>query len=212
MRDQRLRRSRPGRAGLVVERHRRRRHLLVAGALAMRGAAVVADHPQHGLAVLLVAGEGAELLGHLGRGRVGDAGHDGGERAADARGRRPSHRGCRRSSAGRRYWRSRGRACGTRRRAARSAWTGTAPSAPRFPAPRSTAAPRARKLRRRSACRLSSRKVSRLSEARLQAVSSRNMYSEHGLEARIGPEAGQVCQSLIVVWNCRPGSAQAQAA
>ena len=24
--------------------------------------------------------------------------------------------------------------------------------------------------------------------------------------------AGQVCQSLIVVWNCRPGSAQAQAA
>src|SRR5471030_1306496 len=59
---------------------------------------------------------------------------------------------------------------------------------------------------------LTSRKVSRLSEARLQAVSSRNMYSEHGLEARISPEAGQVCQSLTVVWNCRPGSAQAQAA
>src|SRR3981189_835058 len=52
----------------------------------------------------------------------------------------------------------------------------------------------------------------RLREARLQAVSSRNMYSEHGLEARIAPEAGQVCQSLTVVWNCRPGAAQAQAA
>src|SRR5215218_10774601 len=57
-----------------------------------------------------------------------------------------------------------------------------------------------------------SRKVSRLIEARLQAVSSRNMYSEHGFEPRIGPDAGQVCQSFTVVWNCRPGSAQAQAA
>src|ERR1700724_4585462 len=52
----------------------------------------------------------------------------------------------------------------------------------------------------------------RLSEARLHAVSSRNIYSEHGFEARIGPAAGQVCQSLIVVWYCRPGSAEAQAA
>src|SRR5207248_111747 len=64
-----------------------------------------------------------------------------------------------------------------------------------------------------SNCRvLSSRNASRLMEARLQAVSSRNMYSEHGLEARIGPDAGQVCQSLMVEWNCRPGSALAQAA
>ena len=38
------------------------------------------------------------------------------------------------------------------------------------------------------------------------------MYSEHGFEAMIGPETGQVCQSLMVVWNCRPGSALAQAA
>ena len=53
---------------------------------------------------------------------------------------------------------------------------------------------------------------SRLSEARLQAVSSRNMYSEHGFDARIAPEAAQVCQSLIVVWNWMPGSAEAQAA
>src|SRR5271154_3558237 len=52
----------------------------------------------------------------------------------------------------------------------------------------------------------------RFSDARLQAVSSRNMYSEHGLEAMIGPDAAQVCQSLMVVWNCRPGSALAHAA
>ncbi len=38
------------------------------------------------------------------------------------------------------------------------------------------------------------------------------MYSEHGLEARIGPDCGQVCQSLMVVWNWMPGSAEAQAA
>src|SRR3954463_10042307 len=56
------------------------------------------------------------------------------------------------------------------------------------------------------------RKASRFIEARLQAVSSRNMYSEHGFDAMIGPEAGQVCQSLIDVWNCRPGSADAPAA
>src|SRR6516165_8112053 len=56
------------------------------------------------------------------------------------------------------------------------------------------------------------RKLRRLSEARLHAVSSRNMYSEHGLDARIGPDAGHVCQSLMVVWNCRPGSAEAHAA
>ena len=48
--------------------------------------------------------------------------------------------------------------------------------------------------------------------ARLQAVSSRNMYSEHGFEALIRPEFGQVCQRLIVVSYCTPGSPQAQAA
>ena len=35
------------RAGRVVEPHRRRRELLIAGLLAMGGAAMVADHPQH---------------------------------------------------------------------------------------------------------------------------------------------------------------------
>src|SRR5438552_1711677 len=50
------------------------------------------------------------------------------------------------------------------------------------------------------------------SDARLQAVSSRNMYSEHGLLALIRPSTGQVCHSLTVESNCTPGSAQDQAA
>src|SRR5262249_36495196 len=48
--------------------------------------------------------------------------------------------------------------------------------------------------------------------ARLHAVSSRNMYSEHGLDALILPDSGQVCQSLMVVSYCTPGSAECQAA
>ena len=71
------------RTGLVVERHRRRRDFLVAGALAASGAAVIAHHAQHRLAVLGKAREGAELGRHFGGGGVGGAGHDRGERAAD---------------------------------------------------------------------------------------------------------------------------------
>src|SRR6266436_9961484 len=52
----------------------------------------------------------------------------------------------------------------------------------------------------------------RFKDARLQAVSSRKLYSEHGLDALIRPLSGQVCHSLIVVSNCSPGSAEAQAA
>ena len=59
---------------------------------------------------------------------------------------------------------------------------------------------------------LSRRNAIRFSEARLHAVSSRKLYSEHGFEALIRPLSGQVCHSLIVVSNCRPGSAEAQAA
>ena len=44
---------------------------------------MVADHAQHVGGVGLVAGEGAELAGHLGRRGVGDAGHDGRQRTAD---------------------------------------------------------------------------------------------------------------------------------
>ncbi len=56
------------------------------------------------------------------------------------------------------------------------------------------------------------RKCIRLSDARLQAESSRNMYSEQGLEPLIRSEAGQVCQALTVVSNWSPGSPQSHAA
>ena len=52
----------------------------------------------------------------------------------------------------------------------------------------------------------------RLIDARLQAESSTCMYSEHGLDALIRPDTGQVCQSLIVVSYWTPGSAQRHAA
>ena len=52
----------------------------------------------------------------------------------------------------------------------------------------------------------------RFTLARLQAESSRNMYSLHGFEALIRPEFGHVCQRLIVVSYCKPGSPQHQAA
>ena len=58
----------------------------------------------------------------------------------------------------------------------------------------------------------SRRNFIRLSEARLQAESSRCMYSEHGFDALIRPEFGQVCHALIVVSYCMPGSAHCQAA
>src|SRR5499427_4661368 len=48
----------------------------------------------------------------------------------------------------------------------------------------------------------------RFSEARLQAVSSRNMYSEHGLLALMRAVDLQVCQRLTVVSYCIPGSPQ----
>ena len=38
------------------------------------------------------------------------------------------------------------------------------------------------------------------------------MYSEHGFEALMRPDPGQVCQSLIVVSYCTPGSAECHAA
>src|SRR6202140_4003731 len=51
----------------------------------------------------------------------------------------------------------------------------------------------------------------RLSDARLHAVSSRNMYSEHGFEALMRAVALQVCQRLTVESYCMPGSPQCQA-
>src|SRR5665648_1078688 len=58
----------------------------------------------------------------------------------------------------------------------------------------------------------SRRKVIKLSEARLHEELSRCMYSEHGFEAVMRPASGLVCQSLIVLSYCRPGSAHSQAA
>src|SRR5919107_1360134 len=52
----------------------------------------------------------------------------------------------------------------------------------------------------------------RFSDARLHAESSTCMYSEHGLDALIRPEFGDVCHWLIVVSYWTPGSAQRHAA
>src|SRR5579863_10569741 len=48
----------------------------------------------------------------------------------------------------------------------------------------------------------------RFSDARLHAVSSRNMYSEHGFEALMRAVFLQVCQRFTVVSYCMPGSPQ----
>src|SRR5262245_49151405 len=56
----------------------------------------------------------------------------------------------------------------------------------------------------------SRRNFIRLIEARLQALSSRNMYSEHGFDELIGAVFGQVCHFWIVSSYCTPGSPQSQ--
>src|ERR671914_3081056 len=56
------------------------------------------------------------------------------------------------------------------------------------------------------------RNFMRFSEARLHALSSTCIYSEHGLDALMRPEFGDVCHWLIVVSYCTPGSAQRHAA
>ena len=48
-------------------------------------------------------------------------------------------------------------------------------------------------------------------EARLQAELSRCTYSEQGLLPLMRPVTGAVCQRLMVVSYCRPGSAHSQA-
>src|SRR5688572_7814221 len=52
----------------------------------------------------------------------------------------------------------------------------------------------------------SSMKRIRFRLPRLHALSSRCMYSEHGFDALMRSVFGQVCQSLMVVSNCMPGS------
>src|SRR6266567_9480380 len=46
----------------------------------------------------------------------------------------------------------------------------------------------------------------RFSDERLQAESSRNIYSEHGLDALMRAVFLQGCQRFTVVSNCMPGS------
>ncbi len=115
-----------------VQRHRQNGQTFVTVGRTVRGAAVIADHAQHVLAIGGVTGKGAELAGHLGRGGVADTGHhrgDGGaQRAAGVAVIGQAHR----HQQARRYWRSRGRVCGIRRTGARFPAMGTAPSAPRF--------------------------------------------------------------------------------
>src|SRR5208283_3820935 len=50
------------------------------------------------------------------------------------------------------------------------------------------------------------RNLSRLKDARLQAESSRNMYSLHGLEALMRAVFLLVCHLLMAVAYCMPGS------
>src|SRR5215472_7326901 len=59
-----------------------------------------------------------------------------------------------------------------------------------------------------SNCPLGVTNFIRFSEARLHAVSSRNMYSEQGLLALIRAVFLEVCQRLMVVSYCMPGSPQ----
>src|SRR3712207_3306438 len=56
------------------------------------------------------------------------------------------------------------------------------------------------------------RNFMRLIDARLQAESSTCMYSEHGFDALMRPEFGDVCHWLMVVSYWMPGSAQRQPA
>src|ERR1700730_14998218 len=62
-----------------------------------------------------------------------------------------------------------------------------------------------------SNCPLAFTNFIRFSDARLHAVSSRNMDSEHGFDALILAVFFEVCQRLMVVSYCIPGSPQRQA-
>ena len=175
------------------------------------GAAVVADDAQHRVAVALVARERPELARHLGARGERRAVHDRRQRAAqrDRLGRVVRHAAAHEqraevgvAQAERAVVRSCARAISRDGNCAMSTEISSTSVQSR-----DGVAVRL-DVERRPA--VSNR--SRFSDARLQAVSSRNMYSEHGFEALISPSAGQVCHSLVVSWNCTPGSAQVQAA
>ena len=58
----------------------------------------------------------------------------------------------------------------------------------------------------------SSRYFNKLMEAKLHAELSMCMYSLHGFDPLMRPLACEVCHLLIVVSNCKPGSAQSHEA
>ena len=68
-----------GRAEGGIERTGEDRKSFVAVALAMGGAMMVPDDPEHRVPVLSIIFEGAQLESEIGTGRIGFAGEDGGE-------------------------------------------------------------------------------------------------------------------------------------
>ncbi len=172
---------------------------------------MVADDPQHLLAILHEAREGPALARHFGGGGVAHAGHDGRERAG--------HGPSRLAVVG--YARRHQQAADIGvAKAERAIFVGelgdflrgeTAPSAPKSPAPPSTAA------RRVVTVDIDALgfDIAELQQVQRSEIAG-GVVEEHIFRARIGgadvAAAGQVCQSLMVVWNWMPGSAEAQAA
>ena len=68
---------------IVFERLRRCRDLFIAGAFTVGRAAMIAHDAQHGVAVFVIAPERAKLGRHFRGRRIGHAGHDGRQRAAN---------------------------------------------------------------------------------------------------------------------------------
>ena len=175
----------------------------------------VAVHPHH----VRCAPRGSPRSARTGRAprrpradcAVGAAGHQRGDRRRGRAARRRSRRACRRPSGRRRGWRSRGRAGGTRARCADLL---------------GRVAGRADDdlLREQhdvdgvlegldvEACRRRGGTSSGSATRGCRPSRRRACTREHGFDALMRPEFGQVCQRLIVVSYCTPGSAQRQAA
>ena len=85
---------------------------------------------------------------------------------------------------------------------------GTAPSSRRFRARWSRAGRRARRRRRRTARSSVAERAAGSARRGCRRCRRGTCIPSTGCDARIAPAAGQVCQSLMVVWNCRPGSAR----
>ena len=157
-----------------------------------------------------VAGERAESLRHLGRGRVALAGHDRGHRAGEGAGlvgvvRHAAHHQHRAEVGVAETERAEvvgepGDLLARELRHQHADLEHDRPEPDRVPvAPRCRTAPVS-----------TSKNLSKFRLARLQAVLSRNMYSEHGLLALMRPALRAGVPSLMVVSYCTPGSARAR--